>query len=411
VWILYLRTNGTVSGYKKFSSSQGGMGTSLKDYDYFGASVAGLGDLDGSGGSVSAMAVGATGIDDGGSLAGGVWILRLTASETLYAKQKISNTAGGLGNVLSPADEFGVGIANLGDLDGDGVTDIAVGARGDDDAGADKGAVWILFLNIDGTVKAKQKISDTQGGFTGTFYVNEYFGASVASRDLNGDGISDLAVGANRDRDGADRAGATWLLYLNTNGTVMTHRKISATAGGFGGTLDGNDHFGFSVAILDDLDGDGRDDLMAGAPSDDDGGDLRGSVWAMMGDMDLSASATWRNPDIGGHTNPDVYSVVGLPILGQTFTASVDTGSPTKGCFLAGYDNPSALPTTWGNLLVDIGGPELLGTPMATGNPSVIDIPLVPDVSLIEVPVATQAIIFGGGNLELTNAQDLVLGY
>ena len=46
------------------------------------------------------------------------------------------------------------------------VVDVAVGARKDDDGGSDRGAVWILFLNADGTVKSHQKISSTDGGFT-----------------------------------------------------------------------------------------------------------------------------------------------------------------------------------------------------------------------------------------------------
>ena len=46
----------------------------------------------------------------------------------------------------------GISAAAIGDLDGDGITDLAVGAGYDDDGGADRGAVWILFLNPDGTV-------------------------------------------------------------------------------------------------------------------------------------------------------------------------------------------------------------------------------------------------------------------
>jgi hypothetical protein len=53
------------------------------------------------------------------------------------------------------------------DFDGDGFGDLAVGASSDVDGGEDRGAVWILFLNANGTVKPHQKISDTQGGFTG----------------------------------------------------------------------------------------------------------------------------------------------------------------------------------------------------------------------------------------------------
>ena len=68
---------------------------------------------------------------------------------------------------MDDEDELGNWITTLGDIDGDGVVDIAVAAIGDDDGGMDRGAIWIIFLNRDGTAKGQQKISDTQGGFTG----------------------------------------------------------------------------------------------------------------------------------------------------------------------------------------------------------------------------------------------------
>ena len=43
------------------------------------------------------------------------------------------------------------------------------------------GAVWVLFLNSDGTVKSHQKISDTEGGFEGTLDNGDLFGSAAAS--------------------------------------------------------------------------------------------------------------------------------------------------------------------------------------------------------------------------------------
>jgi hypothetical protein len=66
-------------------------------------------------------------------------------------------------------------------IDGDTTGDLAVGAHGDDDGGTDRGAVFVLFLHPNSTVKAEQKISDTKGSFQGVLENGDYFGRSVAA--------------------------------------------------------------------------------------------------------------------------------------------------------------------------------------------------------------------------------------
>ena len=74
----------------------------------------------------------------------------------------------------------------------------------------------IRKLDANGTVKSQQKISDTQGGFTGDLDNDDYFGNSVAALgDLDGDGgPPDLAVGAWQDDDGGSDRGAVWVLTM-----------------------------------------------------------------------------------------------------------------------------------------------------------------------------------------------------
>ena len=112
---------------------------------------------------------------------------------------------------------LGASLSGLGDLDGDGLVDLAVGAPGDDDGGANRGAVWILYLNSDGTVKSHEKISSTQGGFLGSLDDNDRFGTSVESLgDLSGNGgVGDLAVNAWNYDDGGPDQGAVWILFLD----------------------------------------------------------------------------------------------------------------------------------------------------------------------------------------------------
>ena len=120
------------------------------------------------------LVVGAPYDDDGGTDCGAVWLLFLNSDGTVKAHQKIGNTQGGFTGYLDNGDYFGYSVASLGDLDGDGVSDLAVGARFD--GGWGRGAVWLLLLNSDGTVKSHQKVSDTEGGFTGVLDDNDYFG-------------------------------------------------------------------------------------------------------------------------------------------------------------------------------------------------------------------------------------------
>lgn len=269
-----------VGAHQKISSTDGSFQGPLSNDDWFGGSVASLGDLDGDG--TVDLAVGEANDDDSDGGAGALWILFLNADGTVNGQQKINETVGGFTGILDTSDRFGTSVACLGDLDGDGVQDLAVGAFGDDDGGTGHGAVWILFMNANGTVKSHQKISDTQGGFTGDLDERDLFGVAVAGLgDLDGDGRVDLAVGALYDDDGGLDRGAVWVLFLNGDGTVRAHQKISAVQGGFAGGLDDRDSFGSSLAALGDLDGDGVPDLAVGALYDDWPPDLDGAVWIL----------------------------------------------------------------------------------------------------------------------------------
>src|SRR5262245_19458329 len=321
VWTLFLNPDGTVASETKISETAGGFGGVLDPSDLFGTSVAALGDLDGDG--TGDLAVGAPNDDDGGPDQGAVWILFLDPDGTVTSETKISETAGSFGGVLDPAEFFGFSVDALGDLDGDGTGELAVGAVGDDDGGLRQGAVWILFLNPDGTVAIETKISETEGGFGGVLDDSDGFGASVAALgDLDGDGTGDLALGAWGDDDGGglDR-GAVWILFLNPDGTVASEAKISATAGGFGGALDPFDAFGVSVAALADLDGDGTGELVVGACADDGGGNQHGAVWVLFLNPDGTVASETKVSEtaggFGGVLDPSDLFGISMAALGD----------------------------------------------------------------------------------------------
>jgi len=310
-------SDGTVKDFQKINNDDGGIGSPLDAIDHFGRAVEHLGDLDGDG--VEDIAVGAYQDDDGGQSKGAVYILFMKKDGTVKSFQKISDTSGGLNGQIPQSSLFGWGIANIDDLDGDGVIDLAVGATGDNDGslwilfmnndgtvksfqktaainalendrysnaianlgdldGDDvqdlavgeferddgSGAVWILFMNSDGTIKDSNEISNTNGILAGLLDPNAGFGFDVDSiGDLDGDGVEDLAVGAHR-------VGSVYILFMNSDGTAKSFNKITP--------LVGNDNFGISVANMGDLDGDGVTDLAVGEENDNDGGDRRGAI-------------------------------------------------------------------------------------------------------------------------------------
>jgi FG-GAP repeat len=199
------------------------------------------------------------------------------ASGKVRSFQKISDLQGGLGSVLGTGDRFGRALCTLGDVDGDGTDDIAVGALQDDDGGTDCGAVYVLFLRPNGTVKAEQKISAVEGNLQSVLDSGGFFGRSVAAiGDLDRDTVPDLAVGASS--DGPTNRGAVYVLFLHRNGTVKSEQKISDTEGNFQGRLSDQDKFGSSVTGLGEFNGDATLDLAVGAVGD---GGSRGAVYML----------------------------------------------------------------------------------------------------------------------------------
>jgi hypothetical protein len=284
IWILFLNRDGTVKANQKISATQGGMNGAIDAGDWFGeVCVSPLGDFDGDG--IPDICAGARSDDDGGTNRGAVYILLLNRNGTVKAYHKISSTSGGFTGNLEDRDVFGDETESLGDLDGDGVPDIAAMAKGDDDGGlTDAGAVWILFMNSNGTVKAHQKISATQGGFTDTLRSYDAFGEAIVNMgDLDGDGVTDIGVGADYHNDGGADTGAMWMLYLNRNGTIKSQQKISNSTPGFTGVLGTYDNFGNDAANIGDLNGDGVADLLVSSDSDE-------GFWIPEGDYGHSAA-------------------------------------------------------------------------------------------------------------------------
>lgn len=303
---------------QRLSVNEGNLTPTFDSDDFFGSSVANLGDLDPfDAETVTVLAVGAPGDDDGGDNAGAVWLLTLGTEKTVINDQKLSAALASLADELEAGDGFGSAVVGLdslllvgapGDNGGNGSVwvfslspegtasnprrlpvnqasgrfgsalaslgggMVAVGAPEDDEAGTNAGAVWV----VDAASGSATKLSVSSVMLDS----DDRFGSAVAVLDFGG--VRVLAVGAPRDDDAENKsnAGAVWLLTLDANDSVTEVNKISATEGNFVGDLDRDDKFGSALVSLGDVDGDGPAvaALAVGAVGDDDSADNQGAV-------------------------------------------------------------------------------------------------------------------------------------
>ena len=306
VYILFMNSDLTVKSATKISATSGGLGGGVLDAgDFFGYSVASPGDLNNDG--IQDLTVGAPNDDDGNIDAGAIYNLFLDRSGSVQGFQKISNTTGRLtprngGTPLDEGDIFGTAAGPIGDFNNDGLLDIAIGAPQDDDGDTNHGAVWLLSIDENGAVASSTKISSADLP-AGTLSVNDQFGGRHIANlgDLDGDGRDELAVGAYRDDDGANDAGAFYTLFFNEDLSVRDLQKVSTLEGGLDAVLSDDDLFGMTVAPVGDLDGDGIPDIAVGNNKDDDGGQDRGALFFFLLNADGTVKAEAKVSSTGNY--------------------------------------------------------------------------------------------------------------
>ncbi|WGM38633.1 FG-GAP-like repeat-containing protein [Caulobacter sp. NIBR1757] len=189
-------------------------------------------------------------------------------------------------------DRLGSSVTAAGDINGDGYADIVVGAYASDLNGSSAGDTYVVFGKASGFA-ASINIS-TLDGTNGFRIGGVAFGDSSGRElqyvgDINGDGFSDLIIGASRaDPNGGD-SGASYVIFGKASGfgALFNLASIDGTNGFRLHGATANDRSGLALASLGDINGDGLDDFFVGAPYADAGGSNAGAAYIVFGQADV----------------------------------------------------------------------------------------------------------------------------
>ena len=257
--------------------------------DYSGRSVSGAGDINGDG--LDDLIIGAPYSDpDARDYAGESYVV-FGSSGGFAASLELSALDGSNGFVLNgitTGDQSGFPASGAGDINGDGVADLIIGAKYADPNGSSSGESYVVFGSSSGFAASLELSTlDGSNGFVlNGITADDRSGHAVSGAgDINDDGVADLIIGANFADPNGSLSGESYVVFGSSSGFAAS-LELSALDGSNGFVLNGintDDQSGYSVSGAGDIDGDGVDDLIIGARLADPNGSNSGESYVVFG--------------------------------------------------------------------------------------------------------------------------------
>lgn len=253
-YVLFGRTSSAAVNLSNLGEALAGFTIEADTISSSGSSVSAAGDVNGDG--LSDLIVGAPGANNGGGRSIVVFG-KSTIYDVALSGVAVGYDGGFVINGDSSSKDSGRSVSAAGDVNGDGLADLIVGAP---DANGGGGRTFVVFGKTTSNAMDLSAVAAGVGGFViNGDSTSKSSGYSVSTAgDINGDGLADLILGA-------PNSGKTYVVFGKSTGTSIA---VSAVATGVGGFAINGNYSGGSVSAAGDVNGDGLADLLIGAPAD-----------------------------------------------------------------------------------------------------------------------------------------------